>query len=73
MLILQNNSLIRNLVKYISAVFWNSLCSDSKMTSRGLNLDSNLNSATSPTGCKQCKGFICSQIPEYYVWSLNSF
>ena len=35
--------------------------SDCQMTSRGLNLDSNLNSSAWPTGCK---GFICSETPE---------
>ena len=44
--------------------------SDCQMTSRGSNLDSNLNSAAWPTGCK---GFICSKIPEKSVWSLKFF
>ena len=53
-LILQSNPLM---------VFWNSFRDwlDCQMTGRGLNLDSNLNSAAWPTGSK---GFICSEIPE---------
>ena len=35
--------------------------SDCQMTGRGLNLDSNLNSAAWPTSCR---GFICSETPE---------
>ena len=44
--------------------------SDCKITSRGLNLDSNLNSAAWLTGCK---GFISSEVPKSTVWCLNSF
>ena len=40
------------------------------MTGRGLNLDSNLNSAARPTSCN---GFVCSENPEYIVSSLKSF
>ena len=45
---------------------------DCKMTGRGSNLDSNLNSESAawPTGCR-C--FICSKVPNSTVWSLNSF
>ena len=35
--------------------------SDCQMTGRGSNLDSNLNSAAWPTGCK---GLICSKVPK---------
>ena len=38
---------------------------DCHMTGRGLNLDSNLNSATWPTGWK---GFISSEVPKLVVW-----
>ena len=37
--------------------FW----SDCQMTGKGLNLNSNWNSATWPTGCN---GFVCSEIPK---------
>ena len=40
-----------------SITFWNSLRRDCKMTSRGSNLDSNLNCAAWPMSCK---GFIAS-------------
>ena len=39
--------------------FWNSLWRDCQMTSRGSNLDSNLDSATWP---RSCKGFIAFDI-----------
>ena len=42
--------------------------SDCQMIGRGSNLDSNLNSAAWPTGCR---GFTCSEIPKPTVW--NSF
>ena len=42
-----------------SITFWNSLWSDCKMTCRGSNLDSNLNSVAWPTSWK---GFIASEI-----------
>ena len=42
-----------------SITFWNSLWRDCQMTSRGSNLDPNLNSATWPTSCK---GLIASKI-----------
>ena len=47
--------------------------SDSQKTGRGLNLDSNLNSATWPMGYR---GFICSEPQinvQQTVWVLNSF
>ena len=55
-----------------SIIFWNSLrlLRDCQMTGRGSNLDSNLNCASWPTGCK---GFIASEITAQIVWSFNSF
>ena len=44
--------------------------SDCQMTSRGSNMDSNLNSVAWPMGCR---AFICPKVPKSTVWSLNSF
>ena len=48
-------------------VFCDSLRGDCKMTCRGSNFDSNLNSAARPT-----KWFVCPEISEKAAWSLNS-